>query len=73
MSTSWKTEVLVDGKWATNSVRFATKEEATAAGVELLSRWFVPEDSRAAESNDPVNYKFDFTLNKTVSINSCFL
>jgi hypothetical protein len=26
--------------------------------VELLSRWFVPTDSRAAESDDPVNYQF---------------
>lgn len=68
MNTSWKTEVLVDGKWATNAVRFATKKEAEAYGVELLSRWFVPVDSRAAESNDPVNYKFDFEANRAVPI-----
>lgn len=54
---SWKAEVCVDGKWATNACRFATQKEAEDAGVELLSRWFVPTDSRAAESDDPVNYQ----------------
>lgn len=61
-------EVCVEGKWATNSVRFATKEEAEAAGRELLTRWYVPTDSRAAESDDPVNYKFDFKANRPVPI-----
>ena len=56
---SWKAEVKADGKWSSNSLRFATKEEAEASGRELLSRWFVPTDSRAAESDDPVNYKFE--------------
>ena len=55
---SWKMEVCVDGKWASNSCRFATKDEAERAGVELLSRWFMPTDSRAAESEDAVNYVF---------------
>jgi len=55
---SYKTEVKVDGSWSTNSCRFATEDEATRAGHELLSRWWVPTDSRAAESSDPVNYEF---------------
>ena len=57
---SWKPEVCVYGQWAGNALRFATKEEAEASGKELLSRWFVPTDSRATESEDPVNYRFDF-------------
>jgi hypothetical protein len=65
---SWKTEVLVEGKWATNALRFATKEEAEASGNELLSRWFVPSDSRAAESEDPVNYRFDFAEYRNVRL-----
>lgn len=69
MNTSWKTEVLVDNEWSTNALRFATKEEAEKAGIELLSRWWVPIDSRAAESNDPVNYRFDETINRPVPIN----
>jgi len=59
---SWKVEVLVDGQWSTNSVRFATQEEAELAGQELLLRWFVPKASRAAESADPVNYLFNREL-----------
>jgi hypothetical protein len=58
--TSFKTEVRVHGDWSTNSCRYATKEEAEAAGNELLSRWFMPDASRAAESSDPVNYRFNF-------------
>jgi hypothetical protein len=56
---SFKTEVCVDGKWASNALRFATEREAQLYGTELLSRWFVPTDARPAESPDPVNYKFD--------------
>ena len=61
MSKSYKMEVLVDGAWSTNSCRFATMLEAEKAGVELLSRWFVPQDSRGAESaeSDEVNYRFN--------------
>lgn len=55
---SWKTEVCVNGEWVTNSLRFATKEEAVQAGNELLERWTTPTESRAAESDDPVNYFF---------------
>jgi len=57
---NWKMEVLVDGKWASNACVYATEKEAIEAGHELLGRWFVPVDSRAVESTDPVNYKFNF-------------
>ena len=62
---SWKTEVLVDGSWSTNSCRFATEKEADAAGRELLSRWWVPTGHRAVESSDSVNYRFNFDANKS--------
>ena len=55
---SWKPEVLVEGKWATNALRFATQEEAFGSVMELRMRWWVPEDGRATESEDPVNYRF---------------
>lgn len=55
---SWKPEVLVDGSWSSNSLRFATREEAESSAKELMSRWFAPIDSRAVESDDPVNYLF---------------
>jgi hypothetical protein len=52
---SYKTEVYVDGEWASNALRFATPQEAEMAGRELLSRWMVPTDYRSAPSEDPPN------------------
>ena len=68
MNTSYKPEVLVDGQWSTNALRFATKAEAEASVKELMSRWWVPTDGRASESNDPVNYRFDFASNSNVRL-----
>lgn len=68
MNTSFKPEVLVDGQWSTNALRFATKAEAEASVKELMSRWWVPTDGRASESNDPVNYRFDFASNSNVRL-----
>jgi len=69
---SWKTEVctIYQGResWTPNALRFATKVEAEKAGRELLSRWYVPIDSRAAESEDPVNYVFDDAAGRPVPI-----
>lgn len=59
---------MVDGKWSTNALRFATKQEAEASVNELMSRWWVPDQGRAAESTDPVNYRFDFAANRNVRI-----
>ena len=67
---SYKMEVLVDGKWSSNACVYATQAEATDAGHELLSRWFVPVDSRAVESNDPVNYRFDPVSYRSISLNN---
>lgn len=65
---SWKLEVLVDGKWSSNALRFATKQEAEASVNELLSRWFVPSGGRATESEEPVNYRFDFSQGRNVRL-----
>jgi len=56
---SWKPEVLVDGKWAGNALRFATQKEAFGSMMALRMRWWVPEDGRATESEDSVNYRFE--------------
>lgn len=53
--TTWKPEVLVEGKWAGNGLVFATEDEAARWARALLGRWFVPTDSRAASSTEPVN------------------
>ena len=57
---SWKPEVQTDntGTWASNALRFATKEEAEANASALADRWFAVRDTRAVESDDPVNYRF---------------
>jgi hypothetical protein len=65
---NYKMEVLVGNEWSSNSCVFATKEEAEAAGKELLSRWFVPIDSRAVEYNGEVNYRFNFETNRPESL-----
>lgn len=54
--------------WDSNSLRFATKIEAEKAGRELLFRWIVPVNSRAAQSEDAVNYVFDDTIGRPVPI-----
>ena len=54
---SWKPEVFLEGKWSGNGLAFETEQEAAHWGRDLLMRWFVPTDSRAVESNDPVNYR----------------
>lgn len=56
--TSWKCEVLADGSWCSNDLRFATKEEAEAYGRNLLSRWMAPTASRAVPCDREVNYYF---------------
>ena len=65
---SYKMEVYTTD-WNSNACAYATREEAEAAGVELLSRWFVPSDSRAVESDEKVNYRFNFDLYRSEPIN----
>lgn len=55
---SFKPEVFVDGGWNSNALRFATKEEAEEFAKDLFHRWTLTRDYRAAESEDPVNYKY---------------
>ena len=60
---SFKPEVLVDGQWSTNGLRFATAEEACGSVMLLRMRWWVPTDGRATESEDSVNYRFENNQN----------
>jgi len=59
---AWKPEVQVQGegdKWLRNGLVFATKEEAEANARDLMSRWILVTDCRAAEVDEPVNYQWD--------------
>ena len=41
---------------ATNALVFATHEEATAAALELMSRWYVPTGYEIRPCDDAPNY-----------------
>lgn len=56
----YKYGMLVEGKPSFNSVVLATHEEADDAARELMSRWFVPTGWEVVETDDEVNYKFDW-------------
>ena len=57
---SFKPEVIADsgGKWCGTPQRFATKEEAEVQVANLASRWLLVRETRAAECDDPVNYRW---------------
>lgn len=54
---SWKPEFEVSGQWYDNAQRFATEAEAKASAYARFMVWTMPSDYRAAESDEPVNYK----------------
>lgn len=56
---SWKCEVHADGEWVSNGLRFATEKEANDYGIDLRSRWFVPDNHRAVKSDEPVTHCWD--------------
>lgn len=56
---SWKPEVKVSGSWGRNGLVFGTKEEAEASACNLYSGWMLATDSRAVESDLPVNYRWE--------------
>lgn len=55
---SFKPEVRTgtDPKFYGNALAFATYAEAQHSANELASRWTLVVESRAVESNEPVNY-----------------
>ena len=58
---SYRPMVNVQGEWAGNGIRFATREEAEASARDLYGRWTLCVDHRADESADPVNCEWDST------------
>lgn len=67
---SFKPGVVTDasGKLYTNGLAFATREEAQASANELMARWLLVLDTGVVESDEPVNYRFDFQSNANVRI-----
>jgi hypothetical protein len=57
---SWKPAIKVYGEepFYTNGQTFATKEEAEKSARNRLWNWSLAEDSKAVESEEPVNYRW---------------
>jgi hypothetical protein len=53
---TYKPEVRVNGSFHSNSLVFATREEAEQSSRELMGRWTLVTDYRAVESDQPVNW-----------------
>ena len=64
---SWKPEVLVEGQWASNALRFATMDEAFDNAYDLYTRWTLTRGYRAAESDEPVNSTYTDRLLRPVA------
>lgn len=58
---SYKPEVQTnkDPKFYANNLAFATREEAERSAKDLMARWFLVNDWRVVESDQPVNYHID--------------
>jgi hypothetical protein len=58
---SFKAEVIADnsGQFCSNTLRFATREEAMQYVDDLAMRWTLVIDTRVIESDDPVNYRLN--------------
>ena len=56
----FQAEVIADssGTWATNSLVFATHDEAEVYGRNLARRWYLVTDVRVVEVDKPANYRF---------------
>lgn len=53
-TVSYKAEVLVQGSWTGNGLRFPTERAAELYGKDLAERWTLCVDSRAIPSDEPV-------------------
>ena len=55
---NYRPMVFVENKWNGNALVFATKKEAEANARELMQRWMLVTDTRADETDAPVNYRW---------------
>jgi hypothetical protein len=53
-TVSYKAEVLVQGSWVSNGLRFRTERAAELYATDLAGRWTLCSDSRTLPSDDPV-------------------
>ena len=55
---NWRPMVKIGNEWAGNALVFATREEAEDKARELMGRWMLVTDTRADETDAPVNYRW---------------
>jgi len=69
---SYKPAVQVYGEepFYKNGLSFATYDEAEAEAKSLSCRWTMVRNYRVEESDEPVNYRWDETLQKAVGLES---
>lgn len=60
-----------NGEWATNATAFATRDEAWAAASDRFQRWTMPIGFEARESDEPVNYTYDFEKREERHVPCC--
>jgi len=70
--TSYMPQVLVDGGWNSNALRFRTYQEAEASAQNLHSRWTLTSDYRAVISDDAVTHVWDFDLGGSRALGSSY-
>ena len=67
---SYKPELIADssGKWGSNALRFATREEAVAYVHDLGLRWTSVREERVVESEDPVTHRWSFRAHRAFRV-----
>jgi hypothetical protein len=69
---SWSGEVIADsnGKWSSNALRFATKEEAEGYVEALSLRWSSVIYWRVVESADPATHMWSISGDRLKEVTS---
>ena len=57
-----------ESKPCTNAVVFATYEEASCSAQDKFAVWTQPIDWTVVETDDEVNYRYDFNTRETVRL-----
>ncbi len=68
---SWKPQVQTAGNgdaWSENNLAFRTEAEALASARNLMARWMLVTDCRAAPSEQEPNYQYDELTGALVTI-----
>jgi hypothetical protein len=56
---SYAVQVHVAGRWeGPSGIRLGSDDEAADYGLDLFTRWTLPDDYRVIPSTDPVNYRY---------------